>query len=149
VKLTLHTPLVTLLLIVQLMPAGTLVITPLPRDAGDGVTVRMDGIVGVTAAMNVAATVLTLPRTIDALQVCPLQLPLNPVKDPLPDDVALSAITMPAANAAEQVPLVAPAVMAQLMPSGALVIVPLPLPPPVMVSVPGGSGMRYVRSTVR
>ncbi len=43
---TLQTPLVVPSLMPQLIPAGLLVMLPLPRDAGDGDTVSVDGAAG-------------------------------------------------------------------------------------------------------
>lgn len=142
----LHTPLVAPSVIVQLIPAGALVIVALPREVVVGVTVR---VAGIAAATKVAATVVVVPGSTGALQFSPLHEPLNPANDPFPELTALSATTMPEANTAEQVPLVVAAAIEQEMPLGTLVTTPVPLPPPVTLIVPGGAGMRYVTSTVR
>ena len=128
------------------MPAGALVTVPLPRDAGDGVTLS---VAGIDADVNPTPTVVVVPGTTVALQVVPEQGPLNPVKDPLPLLTAFTATAVPAANTDEQVPDVIPAAIVHEMPSGILVTLPLPVPNPLTASVPGACGMRYVTSTVR
>ena len=57
-KATLQTPEATPSVTVQLMPAGALVIVPLPRDAGDGRTVSVAGI----DATNPAPTAVVAPE---------------------------------------------------------------------------------------
>ncbi len=63
----------------------------------------------------------------------PVQAPLHPPNTEPVDAVAVSETTVPAANGAEQSPLVPPPVMVQLMPGP--VTVPLPVELPCTVSV--------------
>jgi hypothetical protein len=143
---TLHTPLNAPLFMVQLMPAGELVMVPPPRDAGDGVTLS---VAGIDAAENPTPTVVVLPGTTVALQVVPLHAPLNPVNAPFPVLTAFIATAIPAAKTDEQVPFVTPAEMVHEIPSGTLVTLPLPVPKPLIAIVPGACGMRNVASTIR
>ena len=107
-------------------------------DAGDGVTFS---VAGIDAAAKPTPTVVVVPETTVALHAVPAQAPLNPVNDPLPLLTAFSVTAMPAANTFEQVPFATPAVIVQVMPSGTLVTLPLPLPNPLTARVPGACGM--------
>lgn len=139
VNVTLHTPVVMPSLTVQLMPAGALVITPPPRDPAVGATTSVAGIDG---AEKPAPTDVVAPAPTVAVHDVPVHAPEKPPNALLPALCALSVTCVPAAKTEEQVPLAAPAVMLQLMPSGTLVTEPEPVPKPLTVSVPGACGMR-------
>jgi len=112
----------------QLMPAGTLVIVPLPVPLeGPTLTLKVWG--------AKAAVTARLPFIVSAQDPVPVQEPLQPVNDWLPPGVAVRPTAIPAGKLAWQVPPVAPPlVMVQLMPAGELVTVPLPEPPPLTVT---------------
>ncbi len=139
----------------QLIPAGLLVMVPLPRDAGDGPTVTFTGAggagggVSTTGAVNPADTLLVALGAIVTAQVGPAQAPVNPLKLLLPLTAATSATAPPDGNEALHVPLATPALIVHAMPLGELVTLPLPVPKPVTASVPGGAGTRQVTSTRR
>lgn len=145
-NVTVQTPEVTPSLTVQVRPAGALVIVPLPREAGDGATVS---VAACAAAVNPAFTDVTAPDTIVVLHVEPAHAPVNPLKEPPIALTAVSDTVMPAAKFAAQLPLATPFVIVQEMPSGALVITPLPAPYVPTVSDPAAAAVRYVTSTVR
>src|SRR5205809_7819545 len=96
------------------MPAGALVTVPLPVPAG--VTVRVE-----VCTVKVAVTVVAA-ESVTTHVPAPEQLPpLQPVKVEPAAGVAVSVTAVPLAKLAVQV---AP----QLIPTGALVTVPLPVP---------------------
>jgi hypothetical protein len=142
---TLQTPEVTPSSTVHAIPAGMLVIVPLPRDASDDVTVSVAGgaSVNVTPIVAVAALVTTTLHGAD------VHAPEKPDTVPLAALNAFNATVLPAANDALQVPLGVPAVIVHAIPSGTLVIVPDPEPDPLTATLPGGTTVRYVRSTFR
>src|SRR5436190_736268 len=105
----------------QLMPAGALVTVPLPVPAGG--TVRVE-----VCTVKVAVTVVAA-ESVTAHVPAPEQLPpLQPVKVEPAAGVAVSVTAVPLVKLAEQV---AP----QVIPAGALVTVPLPVPAGVTVRV--------------
>ena len=105
----------------QLMPAGALVIVPLPVPALLTVSANEDGSANVAVTFRAAFIV-----TVQVLAV-PVQPPLQPVKVDPAAGAALSVTTVPDVNEVEQV-------VPQLMPAGALVTVPLPAPALLTVS---------------
>ena len=107
----------------QLMPVGALVTVPLPVPAL--VIASVKGWSANVAVTEVAALTVTVQVPV------PVQpLPLQPENVEPAAGVAVSVTAVPVANVAEHV---AP----QLMPAGALVTVPLPVPALVIVSVSG------------
>src|SRR5437667_1732229 len=105
----------------QVMPVGELVTVPLPVPAGVTVRVKL-------CRVKVAVTVVAAERVTVQVPV-PEQLPpLQPVKVEPAAGAAVSVTAVPLAKLAEQV---AP----QVMPAGALVTVPLPVPAGVTVRV--------------
>ena len=109
----------------QLMPAGALVTVPLPVPAF--AIARVKGCSANVAVTDVAALTVTVQVPV------PLQPPpLQPENVEPAVGVAVSVTDVPLANAAEQL---AP----QLMPVGALVTAPLPVPALVIASVKGCS----------
>src|SRR5436309_2671942 len=105
----------------QLMPAGALVTVPLPVPAGVTVRVKL-------CRVKVAVTVVAAER-VTAQGPVPEHLPpLQPVKVEPAAGVAVSVTAVPLVKLAEQV---AP----QVIPAGALVTVPLPVPAGVTVRV--------------
>ena len=130
-KYDVQVPLVVVPLITQLIPAGTLVITPLPAEPDPGATVTRCG-----AAVKAADTAVVTPLVMGSTQVPPLQAPLKPSKLP-PFDPPLSSVTLvPASKGALHTPLVTPAVTVHAIPEGELVTVPAPVPVPVTLTVP-------------
>ena len=122
-----HVPLATPSVMAQVMPAGADVTVPVPRPAPATVIVPgAGGAVNATVAVAGAASVTT--------HGLPTHAPPHPVKVELPPGAAVSVTAVPAAKSAAQVPLATPAVRVQLIPVGADVTVPDPLPLPVRVS---------------
>jgi hypothetical protein len=103
----------------QLMPAGVLVTVPVPLPAF--VTVSVKG-----CSAKVAVTVLAA-FSVTVHAPAPAQAPLQPVKIAPAPGVAVRATAVPLLNDAEQV-------VPQLMPAGALVMVPDPAPARLTVS---------------
>jgi hypothetical protein len=97
----------------QAMPAGALVIVPVP--APDLVTVTMTDCSANVAETDAAAFIVTVQAPL------PKQAPLHPVKPDPASGVTVKLTTVPLAKAAEQL---AP----QEMPAGELVMVPVPVP---------------------
>lgn len=140
-NVTLQTPDAMPSFTVQLIPAGALVIVPPPRDAGDGRTVSVVGIVAAKPApMAVVAPDVTMTP-----QVPPLQAPVNPVKTSAPALIAFNVTATPASKLALHPPPATPAVIVQKTPAGALVTVPDPVPTAVTATIPVG-GERYMTS---
>src|SRR5512145_1944372 len=98
------------------MPAGLLLITPLPLPTR--VTIRLCSSVG--AAVNVATTFLVSSIVTTQLPV-PLHAPLQPVKDDPTFGVACKVTWVFSSKAAEQA-------RPQAIPAGSLVTVPVPVP---------------------
>jgi hypothetical protein len=120
---------------VQLIPAGLLVTEPLPEPLP--VTVS-----GEAPNVNEALTPVA-PFIVTAQLPAPLHAPPQAPK-PLPGAGATLSVTCdPCAKLAEQVPLAAPALMVQLIPAGALVTVPAPVPAPVTVKGWSTSGPKF------
>lgn len=138
---TLQMPDATPSLTVQLMPAGELVMVPLPCDAGDGRTVSVAGMV----AANPAPIVVVAPVVTITVQVLPPHAPEYPENAPLPPATELSVTATPASNDALHPPPATPFVIVQKMPAGELVTVPDPVPTAVTATMPIG-GARYVTS---
>jgi hypothetical protein len=110
----------------QLIPAGVLVTVPLPLPAFVTVSAKDSGCDAKVAVMEPAAL-------IESVQVGMLAQPLlQPVKADPAAGVAVKVTSVPLLNEAEHV---AP----QLIPAGALVTVPVPLPAFVTVSATGCS----------
>src|SRR5207253_2969690 len=103
----------------QLIPAGALVTVPLPVPALLTVSAKV-------GRAKVAVTVVAALRVTVQVPVPEQPPPVQPVKVEPAAGVAVSVTTVPLAKLAEQV---AP----QLMPAGALVTVPLPVPAGVTV----------------
>ena len=111
----------------QLMPAGTLLTVPLPLPAFVTVSATDAG------GCNAKVAVMLPAAFIETVQVgMPAQPLFQPVKLEPAAGVAVKVTSVPLVNDAEQV---AP----QLMPAGALVTVPVPLPAFVTVSAKGCS----------
>jgi hypothetical protein len=110
----------------QSMPAGALLTVPLPLPAFVTVSVTDP-----TGGCNAKVAVMLPAAFIETVQVgVPAQPLFQPVKVEPAAGVAVKVTSVPLVNAAEQV---AP----QLMPAGALVTVPVPLPAFVTVSAKG------------
>src|SRR6266581_4777681 len=105
----------------QLIPAGALVTVPLPVPAGVTVRVKL-------CRVKVAVTVVAAESVTVQGPVPEQPPPLQPVKVEPATGVAVNVTAVPLAKLAEQV---AP----QLIPTGALVTVPLPVPALLTVSV--------------
>src|SRR5438552_1416454 len=105
----------------QVMPAGELVTVPLPVPAGVTVRVKVCGV-------KVAVTVVAAETVTTQVPVPEQPPPLQPVKVEPAAGVAVSVTAVPLEKLAEQV---AP----QVIPAGALVTVPLPVPALLTVSV--------------
>jgi hypothetical protein len=127
-----HVPLVPVPLNEQLIPAGILVMTPVPAEPAPGATVSRSG-----AAANPAVTALVTPLVTGSTHVPPVQLPVNPSKLPPPVLPATRVTVLPAANDALHTPLTKPAFTLHEMPEGELVTLPLPVPVPLTVTMPG------------
>jgi hypothetical protein len=108
----------------QLMPAGVLVIVPLP-----GPVMVNDKEPG---AENAAETLVSAFKTTEHFPV-PEQAPDQPAKEPFVAGVALRLTEVPASNVAVQV-------VPQLIPAGVLVIVPEPVEETVRLNCAGGGG---------
>jgi len=104
----------------QLIPAGELVTLPVP------VPPRVTLSTGEEPRLNVAVTELLLSKVTVQVPV-PLQAPPHPAKIALADGVAVSVTIVPDLKTALQVE-------GQLIPAGALVTVPVPVPPRVTCS---------------
>src|SRR5438067_1517807 len=102
------------------MPTGALVTVPLPVPAG--VTVRVK-----VCSVKVAVTVVPAETVTTHVPVPEQPPPLQPLKVEPAAGVAVSVTAVPLAKLAEQV-------TPQLMPTGALVTVPLPVPALLTVS---------------
>ena len=111
------------------MPAGTEVTDPLPDPAG--LMNRLNGPAGV--AENVATQLRFVETTILVLAAVPVQLPDQPENV---EPVAATAVSTTDVFATTAIEHVVP----QLMPEGAEVIVPLPLPARLAASVSVGGG---------
>src|SRR5438046_6701741 len=98
----------------QVIPAGALVTVPLPVPAG--VTVRVK-----VCSVKVAVTVVAPETVTTHVPVPEHPPPLQPVKVEPAAGVAVSVTAVPLVKLAEQV-------TPQLIPTGALVTVPLPVP---------------------
>ena len=105
----------------QLIPTGALVTVPLPVPAGTTVRVKL-------CRVKVAVTVVAAESVIVHDPVPEQPPPVQPVKVEPAAAVAVSVTVVPLAKLAEQV---AP----QLIPTGELVTVPLPVPAGVTVRV--------------
>src|SRR5205809_6063380 len=105
----------------QLMPAGALVTVPLPVPAGVTVRVKL-------CRVKVAVTVVAAERVTVQAPVPEHPPPLQPVKVEPAAGAAVSVTAVPLVKLAEQV---AP----QVIPAGALVTVPLPVPAVLTVRV--------------
>ena len=138
-----HAPLDDEALTTQLMPTGMLVITPPPEEPAPGVTVSRCG-AAVKPTRTADVTVVVIART----QVLPVQAPVKPSKLPLLLPPAISVTLLPASNDALQIPFVTPAVTVHERPDGELVTLPIPVPVPLIVTMPAG-GTLYVTSAVR
>src|SRR5437667_9729918 len=103
----------------QLIPVGVLVTVPLPAPALETVSVKV-------GTVNVAVTVVAAETVTTHDPVPEHPPPLQPVKVEPAAAVAVNVTAVPLAKLAEQV---AP----QLIPAGALVTVPLPVPAGVTV----------------
>src|SRR5207249_2801682 len=104
----------------QLIPAGALVTVPLPVPAG--VTVRVK-----VWSVKVAVTVVPAESVIVHAPVPEQPPPVQPVKVEPATGVAVNVTAVPLVKLAEQV-------TPQLIPTGALVTVPLPVPALLTVS---------------
>jgi hypothetical protein len=142
----LHTPDVPPLLTVQFTPLGVLITIPLPREPGPATSVS---VAAVGALAKPAPTVVMAPEIIVALHELPAHAPLNPLNVDPSAATACSSTETPAANADEHTPPRTPAVTVHAIPSGTLAMLPDPVPKPEIAILPGGSGTRYVTSTVR
>jgi hypothetical protein len=110
------------------MLAGALVTLPLPTPPS---AMEIVWVLGTNEAVTDRA-----PFIVRAQEPVPVQEPPQPPNDWFAAGVAVRPTAMPAAKLAWQVPpLATPLVMVQLMPAGELVTVPLPVPPPVTVTV--------------
>ena len=105
----------------QSMPAGELTTRPPPADVTCATT---DSIFGT----NVAIT--TRGACIVVWQADCAQSPLNAMKTEVSDGTVSSVTTVPGAKFAVQVPVAAPAFIAQSMPAGEETTEPLPVPLP-------------------
>src|SRR5207244_10324548 len=105
----------------QVIPAGELVTVPLPFPAG--VTVRVK-----VCSVKVAVTVVPAERVIVHDPVPEQPPPVQPLKVEPAAGIGVSVTAVPLVKLAEQV---AP----QVIPAGALVTVPLPVPAGLTVSV--------------
>src|SRR5437016_2584324 len=108
----------------QVIPAGALVTVPLPVPAG--VTVRVK-----VCSVKVAVTVVAPETVTTHVPVPEHPPPLQPVKVEPAAGVAVSVTAVPLVKLAEQV-------TPQLIPTGALVTVPLPVPALLTVSATVG-----------
>lgn len=104
----------------QLMPAGALVMVPVPGP--DLITVRVADTRANVAVTDAAVFIATVQPPV------PKQPPLHPVKAESASGVTVKLTTVPLAKAALQLE-------PQEIPAGALVIVPVPVPDLLTVSV--------------
>lgn len=105
----------------QSMPAGVLTTRPPPADVTCATTDN-------TFCTNVAVT--TRGACIVVWQADCAQSPLNAMKTEVSDGTVSSVTTVPGVKFAVQVPLAAPAFIAQSMPAGEETTEPLPVPLP-------------------
>src|SRR5207247_1428873 len=108
----------------QLMPAGALVTVPLPVPAGVTVRVKL-------CTVKVAVTVVAAESVTTHVPAPEQPPPLQPVKVEPAAGVAVNVTAVPLVKLAEQV-------RPQLIPTGALVTVPLPAPALLTVSAKVG-----------
>jgi hypothetical protein len=107
----------------QLMPAGALVTVPVPVPAFATVRVKLFALAAKLATTVVAAAIVSVQVAVPSHGPAPQPVKVEPVAG-----AAVKVIAVPLAKLAEQV---AP----QLMPAGALVTVPVPVPALVTVRV--------------
>ena len=124
-----HVPLAAALLSVHVKPDGELLSVPPPSDPAAAESVSVGG------AANDAVILAVTPGTIVTVHVTLEQPPVYPENDDNPAGVAESETTVFGGKVVVHVPPVTPALMVQLMPDGTLVTSPLPVPPPVTVTV--------------
>ena len=105
----------------QLIPAGVLVTVPFPEPLNDLVTETTKLLPPPPEALKVAVTVVLLVRWIVAVPVPEVPPPLQPANTEPAAGVAVRVTLVPEENDFEQVE-------PQLMPDGALVTVPEPVP---------------------
>ena len=142
-KSALHVPLEADPEITQLMPAGTLVITPDPVAPAPRATVSRWG-----AAVKPTLTALVMPLVTGITHVPPVHEPAKPSKVPPLLAPPINVTGVLAAKLAVQIPVVIPAVIVHEMPDGELLTAPLPVPLPATVTIPG-AGSRKVTAPVR
>jgi hypothetical protein len=123
-----HVPIPTAFATVQFTPVGVVVMVPPPAEPFAAAMVSCGG------AVNCAVTARIVPVAIASVQVVPTQAPEYALKVASPLGVAVSVTVALAGNDVLHVPLSVPAVMVQLMPAGLLVITPVPVPAPVIVT---------------
>lgn len=124
-----HVPAAAMFDSAQVSPDGVLLSVPPPSDPVAAASVSVGG------AANCAVTTVLVPMTVATVQLVPEHAPVYPLNDERPSGVAVSVTTLLAGKVALQVPPEAPAVIVQLIPAGTLVTTPLPVPPPLTLTL--------------